>query len=391
MIGVILVKKPLFIKKFIILIAALLIGCNSTEPTQEVLAPVSLAEPEKEHIELTVTAVGDNLIHSPIYNQAHRRTGGNSYDFKPAYINVTDYIDSDINIINQETPIGGTELGISSYPTFNSPYELGEDIIAMGFNVINHANNHVYDAGPDGVTNSMNFWQEKNIPVLGMHPWNSDDGYIVYVEKKGIKVALLAYTYGTNSGLPKECGYAVNRMNYDKISDDLKEARENSDLVILSLHFGGEYSHAPDQTQEKYVYLAAENNVDLLIGHHPHVIQKAELVTRSDGEMMPVYYSLGNFISSQDIPQCMIGGMAKVKFIGTEDDMKLDTAGFLPVINHFELNYFATRNFLWRDYTPQHAESHGLASDGFSYAYAENLINKTIDREFLENGEKLLN
>ena len=383
-------KKTLLMKKLIILVAALLIGCGSNEPVKEVMAPPAPYVEQKPIIELTVTAVGDNLIHSPIYKQARLRTENGSYDFAPAYINIADYIDSDINIINQETPVGGEELGVSSYPAFNSPYELGEAVISMGFNVINHANNHVYDAGPDGVTNSMKFWQDKNIPVVGMHPWESDDGYIVYTEKKGVKIALLAYTYGTNSGLSDECGYAVNRMNYEKVSSDLKEARKNSELVILSLHFGSEYSDIPDEDQEKYVKLAAENNVDLLIGHHPHVIQKAELVRREDGEMMPAYYSLGNFISSQDMPQCMIGGMAKVKFVGTEDDMKLDTAGFLPVINHFETNYSSTRNFIWQNYTLQHAQKHGLESDGFSYEYAEKLINKIITPDFLENGKKFL-
>ena len=380
-------KKTLLMKKLTILLAVFLIGCTKAEPVQEVSAPITTPEPQ---IELTVTAVGDNLIHSPIYKQANQRAGGNSYDFDPAYINIAEYIDSDINIINQETPVGGTELGISSYPTFNSPYELGKAVIDMGFNVINHANNHVYDAGARGVDNSMAFWKENNIPVVGMHPWDSADGYIIYTEEKGVKIAFLAYTYGTNSGLADESGYAVNRMNYEKVSADLKEARENSELVIVSFHFGDEYSHTPNEEQEKYVQLAAEHNVDLLIGHHPHVIQKAELVTRNDGEMMPAYYSLGNFISAQDSPARMVGGMAKVKFSGTKDDLKLETAGFVPVINHYESNFSSIRNFAWRDYTIVHGENHGMAHKGFSYEYAENLINEIISPEFLENGEKLL-
>ncbi len=384
-------KKLMFAKISAVFIAAFLAGCGCSEPAQETMAPVAISEPEKPTIELTVTAVGDNLIHSPIYKQAKQRTGGDYYDFAPAYINVADYIDSDINIINQETPVGGAALGVNSYPSFNSPYELGNAVVEMGFNVINHANNHVYDAGPMGVDNSMKFWQEKGVTVIGMHPWESDDGYIVYTEKKGVKIALLAYTYGTNSGLADDCGYAVNRMKYEKVSEDLKEARENSEIVILSLHFGDEYSHTPNTEQEKFVNLAAENNVDLVIGHHPHVIQKAELVTRSDGEIMPVYYSLGNFISSQDTPARMIGGMARVKFLGTADDMKLEIAGFVPIINHYDANFSSVRNFVWRDYTLAHGNKHGMAYKGFSYEYAENLINEIISPEFLENGEKLMN
>lgn len=378
--------KKALIKTAIFICVAIFAGCGQSEPAVETSTTI---EPPPQ-IELTITAVGDNLIHAPIYNQAKKRTSDGTYNFAPAYINIADYIDSDINIINQETPVGGTKLGISSYPSFNSPYELGNAVLDMGFNIINHANNHVYDAGPVGVDNSMKFWRDKNVPVIGMHPWDSEDGYIVYTEKKGIKIAFLAYTYGTNTGLADECGYAVNRMKYEKVSADLKEARANSELVILSLHFGNEYTHTPTEEQQKFVALAAENNVDLLIGHHPHVIQPAELVLRADGEMMPVYYSLGNFISSQDKIMCMIGGMAKVRFLGTADDMKLDIAGFVPVINHFEAKFSATRNFVWQDYTPAHGENHGLAHKGFSYEYAENLINKVIPSEFLQNGETLL-
>ena len=115
---------------------------------------------------VTLTAVGDNLIHAPIYEQALLDEG--SYDFAPAYANIAPYIKADINILNQETPIGGKELGISSYPCFNSPQELGRDMINLGFNVVNHATNHIMDAGSRGVINSLDFWTANNIPVLGV-------------------------------------------------------------------------------------------------------------------------------------------------------------------------------------------------------------------------------
>lgn len=366
----------------IILSAAIMLcGCGSVEKNEK--AKPSPTPEIKPEISISLTAVGDNLIHSPIYKQALVR-GGSRYDFSYAYANTAEYIDSDINILNQETPIGGETLGISSYPCFNSPYELGEEMLVMGFNIINHANNHFYDAGADGVANSMDFWNKHDTKVIGVH--KTDGENIQYIDVKGVNVALLAYTYGTNSGC-YDTSYALNRLDEDALKKDLKTARKKAGIVILSLHFGNEYELESNEEQRKYAEIAAECNADILIGHHPHVIQEADEIKRSDGGTMPVYYSLGNFISSQDTPKCMIGGMVKAEFKGTDGDMKLEKSGFIPVITHFGTNYSNTRNYLWKDYTEQLAENHGLASKGFTYAYAENLINSVIDEKFTDTGD----
>lgn len=364
----------------ILSVMVILSGCGTKQNVQKpVPTPTASSKPK---ISISLTAVGDNLIHSPIYKQALAR-GGSVYDFSYAYANTAEYIDSDINILNQETPVGGKDIGISSYPSFNSPYELGEEMLAMGFNIINHANNHFYDAGSAGVRNSMKFWNEHKTTVIGLH--TEDGDRIRYVDAKGIKLALLAYTYGTNSGC-YDTEYSINRLDKETLEKDLTEARKKADLVILSLHFGNEYELASNEEQQKYAEIAAKCNTDILIGHHPHVIQEADEIKRSDGKLMPVYYSLGNFISSQESPKCMIGGMVKANFTGTKGNMKLEKSGFIPVITHFGTNYSNTRNYLWQDYTEELANAHGLSSKGFTYEYAENLINSVIDGKFTEAG-----
>lgn len=370
-------------KKILSLILSVMIilgGCASKQNVKKT-KPSPTPSP-KPQISLSLTAVGDNLIHSPIYKQALAR-GGSKYDFSYAYANIAKYIDSDINIINQETPIGGASLGISSYPAFNSPFELGEEMLSLGFNIINHANNHFYDAGVSGVLNSMDFWESHGTEVIGVHKENG--GNIQYIDKKGIRLALLAYTYGTNSGC-YDTTYSLNRLNEETLKKDLTEARKKADLVILSLHFGNEYELASNEEQQKYSKIAAQCNTDILIGHHPHVLQEADEIKRSDGKLMPVYYSLGNFISSQDVPKCMIGGMVKANFKGVKGNMKLEKSGLLPVITHFGANYSSTRNYLWQDYSEQLAEGHGLASKGFTYEYANNLIHSVIDDKYIDNG-----
>lgn len=370
-------------KKILSLILSVMIilgGCASKQDVKKT-KPSPTPSP-KPQISLSLTAVGDNLIHAPIYKQALAR-GGSKYDFSYAYANIAKYIDSDINIINQETPIGGASLGISSYPAFNSPFELGEEMLSLGFNIINHANNHFYDAGASGVLNSMDFWDSHGTAVIGVHKENGSN--IQYIDKKGIKLALLAYTYGTNSGC-YDTTYSLNRLNEETLKKDLTEARKKADLVILSLHFGNEYELASNEEQQKYAKIAAQCNTDILIGHHPHVLQEADEIKRSDGKLMPVYYSLGNFISSQDVPKCMIGGMVKANFKGTKGNMKLEKSGILPVITHFGANYSNTRNYLWQDYSEQLAAGHGLASKGFTYEYAKNLIHSVIDDKYIDNG-----
>ncbi len=365
-------------KKLILFLLILLTGCGTKAP-----APVQEPSPTPTPARVTLTAVGDNLIHSPIYKQANQRAGGNGYSFYNAYVNMEDYICGDINIINQETPIGGVELGISSYPTFNSPYELGETLIDLGFNVINHANNHFYDAGTDGAENSMAFWESNNIPVIGVNPEN-----VAYIEKNGLKFGIVAYTYGSNLGRGGESEYSLSWMVRETIEEELTQIRENCDIMIVNYHWGTEYTMDYSEEQREYAQLAADCNADLVIGHHPHVIQPVCELTRADGKLMPVAYSLGNFISSQDEPMCMLGGMLTAVFEGVPGNAELTEVGFAPVITHFGKKYSDTKVYLWDNYTREKAETHGLA--GFGYDYISELIEETVDNKYLSAGHEFV-
>ncbi len=370
-------------KKLIFLIMLVFLsGCGGkTDVPQTTPAPVPTPTPVP--VTVTMTAVGDNLVHSPIYKQARGYAGGSGYDFTYAYANVSDYINGDINIINQETPIGGEELGISSYPTFNLPDELGEHIISMGFNVINHANNHFYDAGAEGVNNTMEFWKEKNIPVIGVY-----DDSTAYIEKNGLTFGFAAYTYGSNLGIRGESEYSLSYMKQETIRSELAEMREKCDIMIVSFHWGEEYSMEQNEEQREYAGIAADCNADLVIGHHPHVIQPIEELTRADGKKMPVAYSLGNFISSQDVARTMLGGMLTAEFEGVPGEAGLKSLGFVPLITHYGSNYSKNRVYLWDNYTRDKADTHGLS--GFDYDYISGLIEDTIDNKYLSIGHEFI-
>ena len=350
------------------------------------------AVPAAAPVETTVrlTAVGDNLIHAPIYEQAQLSDG--SYDFASSYANIADYINGDINILNQETPIGGVELGISSYPCFNSPQELGRDMINVGFNVVNHATNHIMDAGSKGVINSLDFWAANNIPVLGVYKDGEDP--VKIIERNGLKFGLVSFTYGTNGiRVPEGKGINVCHTEDELIKEHISRARAAADIVIVNMHWGVEYQMKQNAEQERLAGLVASCNADLLIGHHPHVIQPVEEIVRADGKTMTVAYSLGNFISSQVETEIMLGGMLMAEFKGVPGNAYVSQVAFMPVITHYGDRFKGSKVYVWDDYTEYLASIHGCKNydSSFSYNRINELINETIDEKYLVNKAYFLN
>lgn len=269
--------------------------------------------------EVTLLMVGDILLHTPVEKSARREDG--SYGYDAIFANVKDLISAaDLALVNQEVILGGTELGISGYPAFNAPYEVGNDLVEAGFDVICHATNHALDKGKQGVINCLNFWENNHpeIRVLGLHD-NPDDPLYIY-EKDGIRIAFLNYTYGTNGiSLPADMPYAVDLLsNRQKVLEDIRYAESVADFTVVCPHWGTEYRLTADASQEKWAKLFLENGVDLVLGTHPHVIEPVELLTdENTGNSMLVYYSLGNFVnwtasSGKGIANRMVGGMAQV-------------------------------------------------------------------------------
>ncbi len=375
-------------KKIISVVLCILMVFSLASCKNKEVATVSA--PAAVETTVTLTAVGDNLIHAPIYQQAELPDGG--YDFTPSYANVADYIKlNDINILNQETPIGGIELGISSYPCFNSPQELGCDMINLGFNVINHATNHIMDAGSKGVINSLDFWSSKGIPVLGVYKDGEDP--VKIIEKNGLKFGMVSFTYGTNGiKVPEGKGINVCHTEDELIKEQVMRAREVADIVVVNMHWGNEYQMRPNDEQRRLAELVAQCNADLLIGHHPHVIQPVEEIVRADGKMMTVAYSLGNFISSQVETETMLGGMLMAEFKGIPGNASLSQVCFIPVVTHYGNRFKGSKVYVWDDYTEYLASVHGCKNydSTFSYEHIEKLIKETIDEKYLVNKQHFL-
>ena len=372
-------------KKICAILSVLLLCSCSTNTVK-----TPLRKPTSTPVSISLVAVGDNLIHSSVYNDAAKNAavyGEREYDFLPMYQHLAQKISSaDIAFFNQETPLGGSQIGLSDYPMFNSPQELGEDMIHLGFDVVNHACNHIYDRGEEGIGNTIEFWkQHPEVTMLGI----TDGTYpeIQYTETKGIKIAWLGYGYGANGlELPEGSPYSMFWIDEERVCSAAREARENADLVIVSLHWGNEYQLEPSPEQQVLASKLSRENVDLIIGHHPHVIQPMKSITRPDGKEMVVAYSLGNFVSAQDMANSMLEGMLEITFSGVPGDMSVSYGKFTPLLNHFDSGYCNFVVYPFENYSPELASTHGvLAFDPqFSYEYIDHLLHTVVSNDFLE-------
>lgn len=327
-------KKKLLMLPFVLSLVLSVCGCRSPVPTDatvahdipsiiETTAPVETEPPTEtkppfEPVNVDLIMVGDILAHEGVYNSGFYPDGTVNYDHIFAQLK-DDIQAADIAIVNQEVVLGGTELGLSGYPCFNSPTELGDALVTAGFNVVLHATNHTLDKGITGVDNTLNFWKESHpkTAVLGIHDesftdYSTQDIYVY--EQNGLRIAILNYTYGTNGiPIPKSRPLIVNMLEEEKVAMDIARAKEISDFVIVCPHWGTEYVYEPDSYQKKWTQFFYEHEVDLVIGTHPHVIEPVEWIESEDSDhKMLVYYSLGNFVSNQDRLPRMLGAMAKV-------------------------------------------------------------------------------
>ena len=261
--------------------------------------------------------VGDALIHETLYERANRNADYNGYDFTPMLKYTKELIkDYDLKYYNQETILGGVELGLSAYPMFNSPYEVGDAFLDAGFNLVSLATNHTLDKYEKGVLNSRAYWNQKKDLALARGSYSSfeERDEVVIKEIKGIKYGFLSYTTYTNGLIvPDGKEYLVNVYDKDLIKKEIENYRDKVDLLIVAMHWGEEYMTYPVESQKNIAKYLSSLGVDIIIGCHPHVIEPIEYIDNT-----LVIYSLGNFVSSQIGIERLTGLMAGVDITKTE-------------------------------------------------------------------------
>lgn len=361
----------------------------STEAETVTEVQTTTAAPKSTEINLMM--VGDMLVHEGVYKSGLQADG--TYNFDHLFKNVLDDVDSaDISIVNQETILGGTALGLSGYPCFNSPYEVGDSIAKAGFNVVLQATNHTIDKGLTGVENCLNYWRTKHpeIAVLGINETEADYNNIYVYNKDGFKIAILNYTYGTNGiAIPASKPHIVNTLDEAKITADVAKAKTMADLVVVCPHWGTEYTYTPDSNQKYWSQLFLKLGVDLVVGSHPHVIEPVEMMTRADGHKMLVYYSLGNFVSNQDHSPRMLGAMAKVTFCKDATGSYIKTYGVEPLVTQKLFGTGLITTYKLSDYTQDLASQNAILKDSegtdFSLEFCKKLCRQVFGTLYKEN------
>ena len=342
------------------------VSLSTQEETHDSSYELKEASNTDSPVTINVMMIGDMLIHRGVYRSG--TTDNVNYNFDHLFANILDDIEeADMRIVNQETILGGTEMGLDEYPNFNSPQEIGDAEVEAGFNIILHATNHALDKGLTGLNTTVSYWRTNHpeMSVLGIYDSQEDADEIYVYEKEGFKVAVLNYTYGTNGiPIPQSAPYCVNMLeDQEKIRDDIRRARQLADMVIVCPHWGSEYVYSATSYQKEWTELFLEEGVDVVIGTHPHVLEPVEEFTREDGHRMVVYYSLGNFVSNQDEIPRMIGGMAKLTLVKEGNSSRIESYSIEPLVTHKLFGYKLITTYKLSDYTNELALQNAIRRD----------------------------
>lgn len=287
----------------------------------------------------TIVAIGDTLCHSQNFKDAYDSETG-IYDFSPMFKYITKYFeDATVCVGNLEASLAGPSRGYSGYPTFNTPEHLAIDLKELGMDVMTTANNHALDMGYTGLTSTLNYLDDAGLEHTGTARSLEEQEKILFKDLNGIKTAFLAFTYGTN-GIPVPTGkeYCVNLFYKDFMKRKIDQAKEEgAELICVSMHWGDEYQTKPNSTQKDLAEFLIKNDVNVILGCHPHVLEPIEMktVTMDDGSTKTgfVIYSMGNFFSAQTFPNTRNTLIlnVQVRKNGVTGKVTIDNATYTPV------------------------------------------------------------
>ena len=360
---------------------------------------------EKERYSLVI--FGDNLIHESILREANRNAGGDGnahdypdgFDFLPIYEKVESVIrEADFSICNQSSLVGANPnpQTLAGYPNFNTPIQLGEDLVTLGFDCVNIANNHMLDLSDEGYYRSLSYWSTKSIHLAGGFASKEERNNLskMIVNLGEIRVGILAYTEGTNGIRPKsnttEIPYYTFRESVilrDLIEAEVTSLSECVDFVITLVNWG--YSSGYDRSAEQrdFAELLANAGADLIVGTGPKVIQGVERFEGrdSDGEVL-CFYSLGNMMGTMNYMDNLLGGYLTFDLQKVDDTVRLLNPYFHPTVIHYDQNVENIKLYPLEDYTMELFLKHGSnLKFGFgNFSWFQETLYQYIPKEFLK-------
>lgn len=320
-----------------VLLLVVLVGCGmskniedtATDQAEEDVTVLS-EEPELELEDqlVTIRSIGDILIHDTVYWNAATENG---YDFGFMFDPVRDYIgNADITTANLETLAAGNELGVSSYPLFNAPEEIIDELKILGVDIVNTATNHTMDFGAYGAYASIEALKERDMPYVGSYESWNDYNTPRIIEANGIKVGFLSYTYGTNGNpIPEDQMYLTTLLDTELMALEIELLNSQVDVSIVMIHNGEDVPY-PTENQVDVMEIAHEAGANFVLGGHPHNMQPFEYYSNSQAGI----YSHGNFLSGQYQLEEKLGGIIEYTFRkSTDGDVTLDSMRFMPTYN----------------------------------------------------------
>ena len=310
-------------------------GASDASVSSEPLRPDAAVFDEEAPDELEFLMIGDVLVHKGVWQSGELPDGTRNYDHLFAQV-ADEVAAADVAIVEQETILGGTSLGLSGYPTFNSPQEIGDAEVAAGFDVALCASNHACDKGVVGIESALAYWRSTHPDVLVTGIYEDEEAFdeLPLLEREGHLIAVLNYSYGMN-GIPLPHDWSVRMLDEDLIRADVAAVREaGAEAVIACPHWGVEYAAGPDADQRRWAQVLVDAGADVIMGSHPHVLQPFEVVTASDGRAVPVFWSVGNFVSTQPRSDSMVGGIARASLVFEGGGCRVSSCRLTPVVTH---------------------------------------------------------
>lgn len=291
------------------------------------------AQPGSKASTLRIVFAGDIMGHDSQIAAA-RVDSTDNYDYTGCFRYLKPYLrEADIAVGNLEVTHGGPPY--KGYPQFSSPDALTDALLDAGFNIMVNANNHALDRGKEGLERTVQVLDEKGMILTGsfVSPDQKELTYPLILEKKGIMLAMLNYTYGTNS-LLADTPNIVNYIDTTLIRHDIRKAKlVGPDFIIACVHWGKEYQREENSTQQSLANFLFGQGVDAIIGSHPHVVQPVRFEKEGSYYKEPVVYSLGNFISNQR-NRYRNGGIIFGLELEKTDDTRIKGIDYLPVYVH---------------------------------------------------------
>lgn len=301
---------------------ALLLAGGQAGYAQQIIIPEEWEKPMQEVMPLftpdtlEICFMGDIMMHSEQIRSAQQSE--DTYDFSSYFSLIEDKIRSaDLAVANMEFTLGGKPY--TGYPSFSAPDEIAGYAADCGFDIFLTANNHIFDKGSKGAERTLETYRRlgeiKGVMTTGLYDEKSlESGFPLTIIRKGMRIAFLNFTYGTNLGPISQWPKTNYMGERTRILKALKKAESDADICIVLPHWGTEYELKHSEQQEKMAEWLAENGADAIIGTHPHVIQDTCRIGKT-----PVAYSLGNAVSNMSATNTQAGLMATVRIARSEN------------------------------------------------------------------------